>query len=84
MAAGEVTGLTLNDIDWRAGELTVRGKGDKAGRLPLPAGVGEAVADYLRYGRARTPDRHLFITVRASTVRLQRRRSAYGLHTPSG
>ena len=37
LRAGEVTGLTLDDIDWRAGELTVRGKGDDHGRLPLPA-----------------------------------------------
>jgi site-specific recombinase XerC len=37
LRAGEVTGLTLDDIDWRAGELTVRGKGDDHARLPLPA-----------------------------------------------
>ncbi len=36
LRAGEVTGLTLDDIDWRAGELTVRGKGDDHARLPLP------------------------------------------------
>ena len=65
LRAGEVTGLTLDDIDWRAGELAVRGKGDDHARLPLPADVGEAIADYLRYGRARTAGRHLFITVRA-------------------
>jgi len=35
LRAGEVVGLTLDDIDWRAGELTVRGKGDEAARLPL-------------------------------------------------
>ena len=32
----------LDDIDWRAGELLVRGKGPRVERLPLPADVGEA------------------------------------------
>jgi integrase/recombinase XerD len=48
---GEVANLTLEDIDWRAGELVVRGKGDRIERLPLPADVGEAIAGYLRDGR---------------------------------
>ncbi len=72
LRAGEVVGLTLDDIDWRAGELTVRGKGDEAARLPLPSDVGEAVTDYLRRGRARTADRRLFITVRAPFAGLAR------------
>jgi len=72
LRAGEVTGLTLDDIDWRSGELTVRGKGDDHARLPLPPDVGAAVAGYLRYGRARTADRHLFITVRAPFAGLAR------------
>ena len=41
---GEVAGLRLDDIDWRAGELVVRGKGAREERLPLPADVGEAIA----------------------------------------
>jgi integrase/recombinase XerD len=48
---GEVANLTVDDIDWRAGELIVRGKGDRVERLPLPADVGEALAGYLRDGR---------------------------------
>jgi site-specific recombinase XerD len=79
LRAGEVTRLTLDDIDWRAGELTVRGKSDDHARLPLPADVGEAVADYLRYGRARTADRHLFITVRAPFTGLARNTSVCGI-----
>ena len=85
LRAGEVTGLTLDDIDWRAGELTVRGKGDERARLPLPADVGEAVVGYLRYGRARTAGhlfitvRHRFITVRAPFTRLARNTSVCGI-----
>jgi len=48
---GEVAGLGLDDIDWRAGELTVVGKGCRVERLPLPADVGEAVAAWLTDGR---------------------------------
>ena len=51
MRRGEVAGLQLGDIDWRAGELLVRGKGARVERLPLPADVGEALAAYLRDGR---------------------------------
>ena len=47
----EVSGLRLDDIDWRAGELTIRGKGPATERLPLPHDVGQALADYLRDGR---------------------------------
>jgi integrase/recombinase XerD len=79
LRAGEVIGITLEDIDWRAGQLVVRGKADQAGALPLPADVGEAIADYLRYGRARTADRHLFITVRAPFTGLARNTSICGI-----
>jgi len=51
----EVAGLRLDDIDWRAGEVVIRGKGHSRDRLPLPADVGEAVAGYLRHAR---PARH--------------------------
>ncbi len=48
----EVAGMRLDDIDWRAGELVVRGKGAREDRLPLPVEVGEAIASYLRRGKA--------------------------------
>ncbi len=48
---GEVAALRLEDIDWSAGEILVRGKGDRHERLPLPADVGQAVVGYLRRGR---------------------------------
>ena len=50
LRAGEVAALSLDDIDWRAGEVTVTGKGRRSERLPLPPDVGEAVAAYLRGG----------------------------------
>lgn len=53
LRCGEVAGLTLDDLDWRAGELVVHGKRSRIDRLPLPCDIGEALADYLR--RARPP-----------------------------
>ncbi len=67
LRAGEVAALVLEDIDWRAGEITVRGKGSRAERLPLPADAGEAVAAYLADGRAEPFEgtRRVFLRVRA-------------------
>lgn len=62
---GEVAGLTLDDIDWRAGELVVHGKGGREDRLPLPADVGAAIAAYLRRGRPASARRELFLQARA-------------------
>jgi integrase len=61
--AGEAAGLLMDDIDWRSGEITVRGKG-RTHRLPLPDEVGEAIVMYLRNGRpAMTDTRAVFVTV---------------------
>src|SRR6266508_4644362 len=63
---GEVARLELGDIDWRAGEIAIRGKGSRQERLPLPADVGEAVAGYLRRGRpASAQGRCVFVRVKA-------------------
>ena len=62
---GEVARLTLDDIDWHAGELVVGGKGGREDRLPLPADVGQAVASYLRRGRPVSDRRELFLRARA-------------------
>jgi site-specific recombinase XerD len=70
LRAGEVAALELSDIDWHRGELLVRGKGDRRERLPLPVDVGEALAGYLRQGRPRCQDRHVFLRVKAPTMGL--------------
>ena len=62
---GEVARLRLDDVEWRAGELLVRGKGGRVDRLPLPADVGEAIASYLRRGRPASGRRELFLRARA-------------------
>jgi integrase/recombinase XerD len=67
LRAGEVAGLSIDDIDWHRGELTIAGKGNRQKRLPIPADVGEAIVTYLRSGMRRVPPhcRALFVTVRA-------------------
>lgn len=71
MRRGEVARLRLEDIDWRVGELRVRGKGARIERLPLPADVGEALVTYLSYGRPAGVDtRAVFMRVRAPRAAL--------------
>ena len=65
MRAGEVAALQLADINWRAGELLVRGKGSRHERLPLPVDVGEAVAGWLSRGRQGGDCVFVFTRVRA-------------------
>lgn len=65
LRADEVTRLTLDDIDWRAGELLIHGKGGRVDRLPLLQEVGQAVADYLQNARPVCSCRRVFIQCRA-------------------
>lgn len=61
LRAGEVVTLTLDNIDWEGGRLTVRSKGGRWTELPLPRDVGKALASYLKKGRPRCASRRLFI-----------------------
>lgn len=71
LRAGEITALTLEDIDWEAGRLRVCGKSGRECRLPLPADVGEAIAAYLQQGRPNGACRCLFLRARAPIRRLK-------------
>jgi site-specific recombinase XerD len=62
LRAGEVTALTLDDLDWAHGEIVVHGnKANRTERLPLPVDVGEAIVAYLRDGRPKTACRAVFV-----------------------
>lgn len=65
LRAPEIIAIQLDDIDWRAGELLVRGKGQQHDRLPIPPDVGEAISEYLREDRTSATTRTLFVTHRA-------------------
>jgi len=69
----EVAALSLDDVDWRAGEIVVHGKGSRIDRLPLPVDAGEAIVDYLRHGRPPgAVDRSLFINACAPRCGISR------------
>ena len=58
----EIVAIRLDDMDWEAGEILVRGKSGRQAAMPLPVDVGEAVVDWIRHGR-RGRSRHLFVSV---------------------
>ena len=65
LRSGEVTTLELDDIDWNAGQISVRGKSGQRNELPLPKEVGKAIAAYLRNGRPRSLCRRVFLRAKA-------------------
>jgi integrase len=61
LRAGEVVSLTLDDIDWQAGQLTLHCKAHRSAQVPLIADVGDALAHYIQHGRPRCTTRRVFI-----------------------
>jgi site-specific recombinase XerD len=57
----EVARLRLEDVDWRAGTLSIHAKGKRIDVLPLPAATARAIAAYLKDGRPVTSRRELFV-----------------------
>ena len=61
LRSAEVARLSLDDIDWRAGTISLRGtKGRREDVMPLPASTGQAIAEYLRHERPKTKHRMVF------------------------
>jgi integrase/recombinase XerD len=65
LRSSEIVSLELDDIEWVAGKIRVRGKNGQRNDLPLPADVGEAIADYLRTSRRRSANRRVFLRDKA-------------------
>lgn len=65
LRAGEIVALQLDDIDWRAGEILIRGKGLLHDRMPLAVDVGKALASYLRVDRPACRTRRVFVCMKA-------------------
>jgi site-specific recombinase XerD len=68
LRADEVATLTLDDIDWRSGEMLVRAKGRQRARMPMPPDVGAAVVAYLCNGRPTSSCRRLFLRTPAPNL----------------
>ena len=65
LRAGDIVKLSLEDIDWEEAWLYVSGKGRRQARLPLTQEVGDAIADYIQFGRPQVENNTLFIRSRA-------------------
>jgi site-specific recombinase XerD len=65
LRACEIVGLTLDDIHWHSGEISIQGKGNRSALLPLPPDVGQAIAAYLKKDRPPCSTRHVFIRMKA-------------------
>jgi site-specific recombinase XerD len=60
-----VVALQLEDINWRAGEILIRGKGLLHDRMPLLPDVGKALVSYLRRDRPPCQTRRVFVCRKA-------------------
>jgi integrase/recombinase XerD len=65
LRAGEIVAFEIDDLDWRSGEILVRGKGLLHDRMPLPVDVGQALAVYLRHDRPSSKTRRVFVCRKA-------------------
>lgn len=61
LRAIEISTLTLDDVDWRQGQLRLRAKGRERALMPLPREVGQAICAYLQSGRPRSHSRRVFL-----------------------
>ncbi len=74
LRAQEVIAIRLDDLDWRAGRMQVRGKGGQSDSMPLPVDVAEAMIAWLRDGR-KGNSRHLFVRLRSPFTPLRSSRA---------
>ena len=62
LRASEVAKLSLSDIDWQAGTITLRGtKSRREDVMPLPVTTGQAIAEYLQFERPPTSNPAIFV-----------------------
>ena len=65
LRSAEVARLELGDIDWRAGQIILRGKASRQEGMPLSVDVGEALTAYLTQARPSTRIRQVFLAAKA-------------------
>jgi len=68
----EILKMTLDDINWGSGVVTVYGKGGYQEQLPIPKDVGQAIAMYLKKVRPKCDTRGLFVSTKAPVKELAR------------
>ena len=83
LRAHEVAKLTLDDVDWKRERLQVLAR--KAGHAtvyPMAGVVAEAIIAYLKHGRPKTEDRHLFFRIYAPQVPITEQIFLKGVDNP--
>jgi len=64
LRSSEVANLGLDDINWDAATITLRGtKSRREDMMPLPAATGQAIANYLQFERPQTTNRKVFVRI---------------------
>lgn len=66
LRTSEIAKLSLTDIDWSTGTITVRhNKSRRVDILPMPVATGESIMAYLRFARPPTTNPAVFVRVLA-------------------
>lgn len=66
LRASDIAKLKFANIDWEKNEITIiQYKTSKEITLPLLADIGNAIIDYLQYGRPKSTSQQIFISSRA-------------------
>lgn len=66
LRASDIAGLSFDNLDWDNSLITLqRYKTGKEIELPLLTEVGEAIINYLKFGRSRSGSAHVFMSARA-------------------
>ena len=64
--ASDVTHLCFSNIDWKKREISIVMQKTKVEiRLPMPVDVGNAIYSYLKDGRPKSNDNHIFLRSKA-------------------
>jgi len=69
LRASDIARLQFSNIDWEKNEIRlVQNKTGNPISLPLLSDVGNAIIDYLKYGRFKSESQHVFISSRAPYI----------------
>ena len=79
LRAGDIVSLRLGDLDWQRATVSVRGKGRRETRLPLPQDAGDAVLAYLDRARPRVEGDGVFFMLNAPIRPLVDSRAVTGI-----
>jgi len=65
LRVSDILTLTLDELNWQAGTIDLtQCKNQTALRLPLSEEVGQALIDYLKFGRPKTQHRQVFLNLK--------------------